>query len=194
MIATLNGPIAEKLTDVVVINVGGIGYGLLVTPEDFGRLEVGVGTRLYIYEHIREQAYDLYGFVKLETKQLFELLLGVNGVGPKMALGILSIGNSNEVRMAIAGGDIKLICRANGVGKRVAERVVIELKDKVGLVGADLDSLGLLRGESLLLRDEAIEALVALGYSAQDAAASLEKIDPALTIEERIRLALKEKR
>jgi Holliday junction DNA helicase RuvA len=194
MIATLNGPIAEKLSDVVVLNVGGIGYGLLVTPEDFGRLEVGVNAKLYVYEHIREQAYDLYGFVKYETKQLFELLLGVNGVGPKMALSILSIGNADEVRLAIAGGDVKLICRANGVGKRVAERVVIELKDKVGLIGADLDSLGLLRGDAQLLQDEAIEALVALGYSTQDAAISLEKIDRTLTVEERIRLALKEKR
>jgi Holliday junction DNA helicase RuvA len=92
-------------------------------------------------------------------------LLGVNGVGPKMALNILSIGNGSEVRVAIAGGDTKFISQAQGVGKRVAERVVVELKDKVGLEGVDLRTTGMLQGEGLLMKDEAVEALVSLGYS-----------------------------
>jgi Holliday junction DNA helicase RuvA len=191
MIATLNGVVSEKLGNVVVLDVQGVGYGLLVPAEDFGRLAGGEKAKLYVYEHIREQAHDLYGFVSRDTKQLFEQLLDVNGVGPKMALNVLSIGSSTAVREAIAGGDVKFIQQANGVGKRVAERLVVELKDKVGLSGVDLQSTGLLQSESMLTQDEAVEALVALGYAPADAAKALQGIDDDLPTEERIRLALK---
>lgn len=190
MIATLRGTIAEKISDVVVLDVGGTGYGLLVTSEDFGGLHVGEQAKVYVYEHVREQAYDLFGFVRLETKQLFEQLLGVNGVGPKMALSVLSTGTAAEVRSAIAGGDLKFIQRAQGVGKRVAERIVVDLKDKVGLVSVDLATSGMLQSDNFLKQDEAIEALMALGYSAQDAATALQPIDAALPSEERIKRAL----
>src|SRR5689334_6740386 len=109
MIATLTGVVAEKLGEEVVLDVGGVGYGLLVTNEDFGRLVTGQTSKVYIHEHIREQSHDLFGFCTLDTKQLFELLLGVNGVGPKMALSVLSIGSAGSVRTAIAGGDVKFI-------------------------------------------------------------------------------------
>lgn len=193
MIATLTGKVSEKLGDVVVLDVGGVGYGLLVTNEDAGRLVSGQVSKVYIHEHIREQSHDLFGFCTLDTKQLFELLLGVNGVGPKMALSVLSIGNSSDVRVAIAGGDVKYIQQAAGVGKRVAERIVVDLKDKVGLEGVDLATTGLLQGEGLLMKDEAVEALVALGYTAQDAAVALQHVDPALPTEARIKLALKQR-
>lgn len=191
MIATLSGNVSEKLPDIIVIECAGVGYGIFVTNEDYGRLAIDERVKVYIYEHIREQQHDLFGFMQLDTKRLFEQLLSVNGVGPKMALNVLSIGTSNDVRVAIAGGDVKYIQRAQGVGKRVAERLVVDLKDKVGLEGVDLASTGLLQGEGLLLRDEAVEALVSLGYSAQDAAKALQDVDPALPLEERIRLALK---
>jgi Holliday junction DNA helicase RuvA len=191
MIATLSGVISEKLPDIVVLDVGGVGYGLLLPAEDYGRLAVAEPAKLYIYEHIREQAHDLFGFLSRDTKALFEQLLEVNGIGPKMALSMLSIGSGEDVRRAIAGGDVKFIQRANGVGKRVAERVVVELKDKVGLAGIDLAASGLLQSEKDLLKDEAAEALVALGYSPADAGKSLAGIDPELPTEERIRLALR---
>lgn len=191
MIATLNGVVSEHVSGQVVLDVQGVGYGLHVTTEDMGRLSSGQPAKLYVYEHIREQAHDLYGFVSLDTKQLFEQLLDVNGVGPKMALNILSIGNSPEVRAAIAGGDTKFISQAQGVGKRVAERVVVELKDKVGLEGVDLSTTGMLQGENLLMKDEAVEALVTLGYSPQDAAKALNGIDENLSTQERIKQALK---
>jgi holliday junction DNA helicase RuvA len=191
MIATLAGIVDEKLTESVTFEVAGVGYEIYVTTEDFGRLSVGEAVKLYIYEYIREQAHDLFGFLAKDTKSLFEQLLTVNGVGPKGALSMLSIGSAQDVRQAIAGADTKFIARANGIGKKVAERVVVELKDKVGLVGVDLESTGLLQGEDNLLKDEAIEALVALGYSAQDAAVALKKVDPKLPTEERIKLALK---
>lgn len=175
----------------VVLDARGVGYGLMVTTEDMGRLASGQTAKLYVYEHIREQAHDLYGFISLDTKQLFEQLLDVNGVGPKMALNVLSIGNGNDVRVAIAGGDVKFIQQASGVGKRVAERIVVELKDKVGLEGVDLSTTGMLQGEGLLMKDEAVEALVSLGYSPQDAAKALQGVDESLPTQERIKQALK---
>lgn len=191
MIATLTGNIAEKIAETVVVDVHGVGYGVLVTTEDYGLLAPGQSAKLYVYEHIRENSHDLFGFTKLDTKQLFEQLLDVNGVGPKMALSVLSIGSANEVRQAVASGDTKSIQRANGVGKRVAERIVVDLKDKVGLEGVDLSTTGMLQSDTAIRRDEAAEALIALGYSAQDAAQSLASVPADLPIEERIKQALK---
>lgn len=191
MIATLSGTVSEKLADLVVIDVGGVGYGVYVTSEDHGCLSEGAAAKVYVYEHVREQAHDLFGFTKKDTQQLFEQLLGVNGVGPKMALNMLSIASPNEVRQAIASGDVKFIQQAPGVGKRVAERVVVDLKDKVGLASVDLESTGVLQSEAGLMKDEAVEALVSLGYTTADAAAALQKVDPELPTEDRIKLALK---
>ena len=190
MIATLDGVVSEKLADIVVLEVQGVGYGLLVPAEDFGRLATGEPAKVYIYEHIREQTHDLFGFLTRDTKNLFEQLLEVNGVGPKMALNVLSIGSGLAVRQAIASGDVTFIQQANGVGKRVAERLVVELKDKVGLVGVDLESTGLLQSESSMMNDEAVEALVSLGYSSQDAAKALAAVDPELPTADRIKKAL----
>ncbi|HSW98856.1 MAG TPA: Holliday junction branch migration protein RuvA [Candidatus Saccharimonadales bacterium] len=191
MIALLTGVVAEKTMDAVILDVSGVGYGVLVTSEDYSRLGSGDLVKLYIYEHIREAAHDLYGFLLRDTQDLFELLLGVNGVGPKMALSVLSIGNAGAVRQAIASGDTKSIQKANGVGKRVAERIVVDLKDKVGLEGVDLASSGLLQSDTAIAQDEAAEALMALGYSPQDAGKALAGIETSLPTEERIKQALK---
>lgn len=191
MIATLKGVVSEKLADIVVLDVQGMGYGLYVTAEDYGRLATGEEAKIYIYEYIREQAHDLFGFLSKDTKALFELLLSVNGVGPKMALNMLSIGSAQDVRQAIASGEIKFIQQANGVGKRLAERVVVELKDKVGLIGVDLESTGLLQAEDTLMKDEAVEALVSLGYTSADAAQALSQVDRDLPTEDRVKLALR---
>lgn len=191
MIATLNGVVSEKLTDIVVLEVQGVGYGVYMTAEDHSKLVVRETAKVYIYEYIREQTHDLFGFLMRDTKNLFEQLLNVNGVGPKMALNMLSIGSGQALRQAIASGDVKFIAQANGVGKRLAERVVVELKDKVGLVGVDLESTGLLLGESALAGDEAIEGLVALGYTMADASVALKGINPELPTTERIKQALR---
>ncbi len=191
MIATLNGVVTEKNLDDIVLDVNGVGYGLLVTNEDYGRMATGERAKVYVYEHIRETAYDLFGFLSTDTKRLFVQLLGVNGVGPKMALNVLNTGTANDVRAAIASGDVRSIQKASGVGKRVAERIVVELKDKVGLEGVDLATTGLLQSDGLLLKDEAVEALVSLGYSAADAASALSSVDKDLSTEDRIKQALK---
>lgn len=190
MIITLEGLVTEKIGDTVVLECAGVGYGLLVTFEDFGALETGNPAKLYIYENIRENSHDLYGFKGLETKALFEQLLTVKGIGPKMALAILSVASLAHVRQAIAGGDVKFISQASGVGKKAAERVVVELKDKVGLAASE-DATGFLSIPSANPADEALQGLVALGYSVQDAAKALEKVDAKLPAADRIKQALK---
>jgi len=189
MIASIRG-LVEKTVNGVIVEAGGVGYGLSVTSEDFGKLADGKEAKLYVYEHIREQGHDLFGFLLPDTKELFEQLLGVKNVGPRVAMAVLDIGSTAQVRSAIAAGDVKLLQSAKGVGKRAAEQVVVELRDKVGLAaGATAESIVNRPGVSL--QDEAVEALVALGYSPQDAAMALQKIDPSLSVEERIKLALK---
>lgn len=189
MISTLTGTVSEKIGEVIVLNVHGVGYGLLTPVEDFNKLVVGDETKFYVYEHIRENSHDLFGFIHIHSKALFEQLLGVNGVGPKMALNMLSIGSSGQVLAAIAGGDVKFLQSASGVGKRVAERVVVDLKDKVGLPSDAADAL--LSRPGINNQDEATQALVALGYSNEDAAMALGSVSKDLSTEERVKLALK---
>lgn len=190
MIATLEGKVSEKFADSIVMEVAGVGYGLLVTVEDYGRLVVGQTSKVFIHEHIREDAHDLYGFLDYDTQKLFEQLLSVKNVGPKVALAVLGVGNSTQVRAAIASGDVKLLQSAKGVGKRAAEQMVVELRDKVGLAaGAEAENL-VNRG-GVNTADEAVQALLALGYSETDAARALQNVDPKLPTEDRIKLALK---
>ena len=190
MIVTLNGVVSEKTADMVVLDVRGVGYGLHVTAEDFGRMQSDKPTKVYVYEHIREQSYDLYGFVYSDTKRLFEQLLGVKNVGPKVALAVLDIGTAPAVRGAIAAGDVKLLQSAKGVGKRAAEQIVVELRDKVGLTSTEAAE-ALATRPGVNTQDEAVEALISLGYSPQDATTALKDIDVSLPVEERIKLALK---
>ncbi|HLG91278.1 MAG TPA: Holliday junction branch migration protein RuvA, partial [Candidatus Saccharimonadales bacterium] len=161
-----------------------------VTFEDFGALKTDEQVKLYVHESIRENTYDLFGFKNLESKNLFEQLLTVKGVGPKMALAILSVAGVRQVRQSIAAGDIKFISQANGVGRKVAERVVVDLKDKVGLT-PDESVTEFLTTPAADPSDEALQGLVALGYSVQDAAEALKKVDKKLPSPERVKAALK---
>ena len=192
MIATLAGVVSEKLADLVVLDVNGVGYGLQVTVEDFGRLHTGEKAKLYVHEHVREQQYDLFGFVQHDTQKLFEQLLGVKNVGPKVALAVLDIGTAPAVRGAIAAGDVKLLQSAKGVGKRAAEQIIVELRDKVGLAATETAE-NIVGRPGVNTQDEAVEALISLGYSPQDATLALKDIDPLLSTEERVTLALKQK-
>jgi len=191
VIVTLEGKVTEKIGETVVLECGGVGYGLRVTFEDFGALVTGEKAKLYVYEHIRDDAHDLFGFRQIPTMALFEQLISVKGVGPRMGLAILSTANVEHVRQAIAGGDTKFISQAQGVGKRVAERVVVDLKDKVGLAASE-SATDFLTTPAADPNDEALQGLVALGYSVKDAATALEKIDTKLSPSDRIKAALKE--
>ena len=190
MIASLRGIIEKQADGSIIIDVGGVGYGLSVTAEDYGKLYEDKEAKLYVHEHMREQAYDLFGFSELGTKKLFEQLLGVKNVGPKVAVAVLDIGNAATVRGAIASGDVKTLQSAKGVGKRAAEQIVVELRDKLGLASTS-DAEALITRGGVNAADEAFQALTALGYSELDAQTALQLIDPSLSTEERIKLALK---
>ena len=176
-----------------MLDVQGVGYGLSVTGEDYTQLKLGEPAKLYVHDHIREQSHDLFGFVILDQLQLFEQLLNVKNVGPKVALAVLDIGNAVAVRSAIAGGDVKLLQSAKGVGKRAAEQIVVELRDKVGIASGE-GAESVVGRAGVNSQDEANEALMSLGYSPTDAAMALKGIDGDLPTEERIKLALKVKK
>ena len=146
MIASLAGEVTNKSLNSVVLEVNGVGYELYISTQEFEELKVGDKYRLFVHESIREDAYDLYGFTNEQSKKLFELLISVKNIGPKAALAILSISPATRIRSAIASGDITLLMSAKGVGKKAAEQVIVELRDKVGLVAtSDAEDL-VLRG------------------------------------------------
>ena len=190
MIAYLEGIIKSNNSSNVILDVNGVGYGIFVSTEDRSKLKSDTNHKFYIYEHIREQSHDLFGFTVEGDKEFFEKLLGVNGVGPKMALNMLSIGSTSELRSAIASGDVKFIQQASGVGKKLAERIIIELKDKVGLA-SDVTAGDMLSGDHASIKDDATSGLIALGYSDYDARSALAKVSKDLSTEERIKQALK---
>lgn len=190
MIITLNGVLTEKLGSQAVIDVGGVGYGVLMIGTELASLKQNEIYRLYIYEHIKEDAHDLFGFKSLDNKRLFEQLLGVKNVGPKVALAVLDIGTMTEVKQAIAGGDVKVLQTAKGVGKRAAEQIVVELRDKVDVpVGEGAEAV--INRTAVNQQDEAVQALVALGYSDADAQVALHNVDKDLPLDQRIKQALR---
>lgn len=188
MIARLRGEVIEHDGGSVVIDCAGVGYYVVVCVDDQAKLPVGQSQVLFISENIKEDAHDLYGFLARTHKMLFDMLTSVNGVGPKAGMAILNVGSEGQVRTAIASGDTKFISAAKGVGKKVAERIVVDLKSKVGLE-ASADATDFLAEPSL--HDEAVEALVALGHNPQDAALLLKGIDSSLPVQERVTLALR---
>jgi len=190
MIALLTGIVSEKLVDYTIIDVHGVGYGVSMTEQDQNQLSIGDEARVYIYENIKEDSHQLFGFLQASDKQLFEQLLKVKNVGPKVAMSVMSIGTADVVRSAIAGGDVKSLQSAKGVGKRAAEQIVVELRDKVGLlVSGSAEDIVTRSGVSA--NDEAAQALIALGYSEMDAALALKHVDINLSTEERITHALR---
>lgn len=188
MIARLRGKIIEHDGDKVVVDCSGVGYAVHVCYDEQQKLANGTPCDLYIAEQIKEDAHELFGFSTRSRKMLFDLLISVNGVGPKAAMAILNIGSEGQVRSAIASGDTKYINAAKGVGKKVAERAVVDLKSKVGLEASEGATDFLHETNST---DEAVEALMALGHSPQDATELLRGIDIELPTNQRIKQALK---
>lgn len=185
MIATLSGTITEKTQQFVVLETAGVGYGVAVPSSDFDGLHISEQARLYIHEVIREDTHDLYGFIDLLGRELFLQLLGVSGVGPKAALAILSVAGVEQAQKAISTGDVAFLTAASGVGKRTAERVAVELRNKV--IAADYQVTG--DNDNA---DAALQALEALGYPRSAAAQALAKVPGDLSDEARIKAALKE--
>lgn len=191
MIAHVAGVVAEKFNSSVIVDVHGVGYEVSVALGDYEQATLNEPVKFYTHHHIREQSQELFGFSTLAAKKLFELLITVQGVGPKAALSILSLGNAEQVRNAIAGGDSAYVTKASGVGKRIAERVVVDLSDKVGLALRTDNSTLTGLSQPIMHSDEALEALMALGYSLNDAARALEGVPTDLSTAERVTQALK---
>lgn len=191
MISHLKGVIEEKFgKNGIILDVNGVGYEVMVPETDFENASLNEERKFYTYHQVRENAEELYGFSSLVAKKLFELLISVQGVGPKAGIAIMSLAEAEDVRNAIANGDVKFVSQASGVGKKSAERVIVDLRDKVGIpsrYGATEVKNKVDNNEP----DEALDALIALGFPLKEATAALEKVDVGLPVEERIKLALK---
>ena len=195
MIYYVSGPVTILEPGLAVIDCGGVGYGCRVTAYTSSQLKLNQNARLYITESIREDAYDLYGFSSKEEQRCYELLTSVNGVGPKAAMAILSSGGPQNFTLAVMTGDEKMLTAAQGVGKKIAQRIILELKDKLSKDPGSFASAG---GASIPVpvkndkSGEAAAALAVLGYTSQDIAVALKGLDmDALSLEEIIRQALK---
>lgn len=191
MIAHLDGQVTEKLPTSIIIDVHGVGYEVIISAPDAETVNLGDRKKFYTYHAVRDSGEDLYGFSSLAAKKLFEMLISVNGIGPKAAIGILSLGTPEEVRNAIANTDASFIAKAAGVGKKSAERVIVDLRDRVGIpshYGATETKFTLAPTGP---NDEALDALIALGFPLKEATEALAGVDASLSVEERIKQALK---
>ena len=194
MLYYVTGKVTVLEPNLAVIDCGGVGYGCRITAFTAGQLKMGQEARLYITESIREDAYDLYGFQSREEQHCYELLTSVNGVGPKAAMSILSSGGPQNFALAVMTGDEKMLTAAPGVGKKTAQRIILELKDKLGGDAMELDfSTGPVvspaqTGGNLAMAQAALQEL---GYSPAEIGAALKGADPKATTEELVRHALR---
>lgn len=195
MLYYVSGTVAVLEPGLAVIDCGGVGYGCRITAYTAGQLKLNQNARLYVTESIREDAFDLYGFISREEQRCFELLTSVNGVGPKAALAILSSGGPQNFTLAVMTGDEKMLTAAQGVGKKLAQRIILELKEKIGGSSMELDfSAGIpsaapaqTGGAAAMAR----AALQELGYSPVEISAALKGVDPNASTEEMVRFALR---
>lgn len=194
MIYYISGPVTILESGLAVIECGGVGYGCRITAYTAGQLKLNRTARLYVTESIREDAYELYGFISKEEQRCFELLTSVNGVGPKAAMAVLSSGGPQNFTLAVMTGDEKMLTAAQGIGKKIAQRIILELKDKLGGGNLSLDfsdgapSVPVPTESSAAL---ARAALQELGYSPIEISAALKGVDAGATTEEMVRYALR---
>lgn len=195
MIASLRGILIDKDNTSAVVECGGVGLRCFITAVTSAALP-SVGKEVFLHTHlvVREDAFDLYGFQSRGELEAFKLITTVSGVGAKIGLALLSQFTSDRLMLCIASGDSRTLTAASGVGSKLAQRIVLELKDKVGALAADSGNIEIAavgNATKTTGTGEAIEALVSLGYSQSEAAMAVGKLDPALPTEELIKLALK---
>ncbi len=196
MIAYLSGKLVFKDPTFVIIDVGGVGYHVKISLQTFTKIKDEEQIRLLTFLHIKEDAHTLYGFREESEKRLFLLLISINGVGANTGLMILSSLSTEEVEQAILSGDVATIQAVKGIGIKTAQRIILELKDKVGKAGAGEAStpLGFLRGSNKI-REEALQALITLGFSKalaeKNIALVVKKTDGEISLEDLIKASLK---
>ncbi len=186
MIATLTGKIQSRTDDSLIVNVGGVGFRVRVPSGTLANLgAVGSDAMLFTHLHVREDDLSLYGFATEEELRLFETLLTVSGIGPKVAMGVLSSAPADTLRVAIAQGNLDVLTAIPGIGKKTAQRLVLELKGKI-----DVSGLGEV-GELSPMDEDVMNALINLGYSAAEATRAARSVpSSAKTVEDRVRIAL----
>lgn len=184
MYSYIKGILTDMEEDLIVVEAGGIGYNIYTTGQTFNYLpSVGEEVKIYTYLHIREDAMILYGFLTKDDLRVFKLLIGVNGIGPKGALAILSVMTTDDLRFAVLGDDAKAISKAPGIGAKTAQRLILELKDKLSLEDAFEQKLANTqmkeeaKNHAKGAKNEAVQALVALGYSSSEALKALNGIE-----------------
>lgn len=185
MIAKITGKIALFRGNYVVVDVSGVGYKIYATEFSMGKIAGKEEIELYTHTYVREDTLSLYGFLTLDELEMFELLISISGIGPKAAIGILSIAEPKTIRAAVISGDSSILTKVSGVGKKTAERVILELKNRIAeLPGEDQ---GAAKADS-----EAIEALTSLGYTVSQAREALKSVPKSTKdISEKVRAALK---
>lgn len=195
MIASLNGKLLLKNNNTAIIECSGVGFKCSITQNTFSHLgAVDTNVFLYTYLAVREDALELFGFYSQTELEMFKLITSVSGVGPKLGLAVLSAFTPDKILLYIASGDAKALTAASGVGLKLAQRMVLELKDKVGSVAADngLDSIASVgNANSNNASKEAIEALVSLGYTQSEASLAVSRLDGDLSTDEFIKQALR---
>ena len=195
MIYYVSGPVTILEPGMAVIDCAGVGYGCRITAYTAAQLKLNQNARLYVTESIREDAHDLYGFISREEQRCYELLTSVNGVGPKAAMAILSSGGPQNFTLAVMTGDEKMLTAAQGIGKKIAQRIILELKDKLGGGAMELDfstgpaaAVPVQKGNNAALAHAALQEL---GYSAAEINAALKGVDPNASTEDMVRHALR---
>ncbi|MEK7203068.1 MAG: Holliday junction branch migration protein RuvA [Patescibacteria group bacterium] len=188
MIAFLSGKIKNKGSGYIILEINNIGYKVFVSQIFFSNLDIGQLIDLYTYQHIREDAMDLYGLKTMEELKFFELLLSVSGIGPKSALGVLSIADVRDIKNSIVAGDSALLIKVSGIGRKIAERVVLELREKISKTNFIEGKIN----NTVNASGDEIDALLALGYSIIQARQALSAVDSKIKESgERIRQALR---
>ncbi len=198
MYSYIRGILTEMDEESIVIETGGVGYHIYTTGQTFARLPgMGAELKVYTYLHVREEAMLLFGFLTKDELRVFKLLLGISGIGPKGALAVLSVMTTDDLRFAVLGDDAKAIAKAPGVGAKTAQRVILELKDKLSLEDAFEQKLAHVQEQEADrargAKNEAVQALVALGYSSSEALRALDGIEitEETEVEEILKQALK---
>ncbi len=199
MYSYIKGELVEIQPESIVVEAGQIGYEIRMPANMVGRLGgIGQSVKVYTYLHVKEDLMELYGFLSRDDLQVSRLLLGVNGIGPKGALAILTALTPDDLRIAVLGEDAKAIAKAPGIGSKTAQRVILELKDRLSLVpvagNVSPAAQAISQDSSSAVKAEAVQALVALGYSSSEAWKSVGKIElaPEMTVEELLKLCLKQ--
>ncbi len=186
MIGELYGTVSRKGAGFIILSVGGVGYQLYITAETYQKLEAEEEVRLYTHLAVREDSLTLFGFMESEELRLFEMLISVSGIGPKSGLAILSLTDVRTLSSAIAAGESAYLTKVSGIGRKVAGKIILELKDKLGATIKDA------AGEHFSADSDALEALETLGYSVRDGREALKQISPDISgTEERLKEALK---